>query len=299
MNVTLKHLRAFVAISEMGSFADASYSLHCSQPALSVTIKNLEQEVGGRLFLRTTRALTLTPEGKIFLPIAQRLIADWSQALGDLKDHFSLKLGKLSIAAIPSFASDHLPEILTLFKQKFPDINVSVHDVITEDVVDLVETGRVEVGITFDPGEIKSLDFTPLFHDSFVALLPKQHPLNGMTEIPWHEFPSNEFITLQNPSSVRSLIDQQLQKENLNIQPAFEAQQLTTIGRLVASGLGISIVPSLCARQMEALGAICRPLAPPSIIRQIGVLTRLRSPLSVASMEMINILKIKKWHLNT
>lgn len=298
MNVTLKHLRAFVAISETGSFADASYLVHCSQPALSVAIKNLEAEVGGRLFSRTTRSLTLTPEGRAFLPIAQRLISDWNHALGNLQDQFSLKSGKLSIAAIPSFASDHLPEVLALFKQRFPDVNVSIDDVITEDVVDLVSNARVEIGITFDPGMIKGLDFFPLFEDSFVALLPKGHTLCQADKIPWDMLLENDFIALRNPSSVRALIDEQIHRLKLDVQPVFEAHQLTTIGRLVAQGLGVSIVPSLCARQMEALGAVCCPLTTPNTIRQIGILTRLRTPLSVASVQMIRILKNFMWSLN-
>jgi len=297
MNVTLKHLKAFVVISETGSFADASDLIHCSQPALSVTIKNLELEVGGRLFSRTTRSLTLTPEGRAFLPIAQRLISDWDSALGDLKNLFSLKLGKLSIAAIPSFACDHLPDVLNLFKEKFPDINISVDDVITEAVVDQVNNGRVEVGITFEPSDLKGLNFYPLFQDSFVALLPKGHTLAKEKEIQWEQLLLNEFITLQSPSSVRQLIDQQLLSLGLDVQPAFETHQLSTIGRLVSSGLGVSIVPSLSARQMEALGATCHPLASPNVIRQIGILTRLRAPLSKASLELIQILKTFKWKL--
>jgi len=298
MNVTLKHLKAFVAISETGSFADASNQIHCSQPALSVTIKNLEIEVGGRLFSRTTRSLTLTPEGRAFLPIAQRLISDWDYALGDLKNRFALNLGKLSIAAIPSFACDHLPDVLSLFKQEFPDINISVDDVITEDVVDHVNNARVEVGITFEPPHLKGLNFHPLFQDSFVALLPKSHPLGKEKTIHWHQLVSNDFITLQSPSSVRDLIDQHFERLNLNVQPAIETHQLSTIGRLVSSGLGVSIVPSLCARQMEALGAICYPLSSPNVIREIGILTKTRSPLSIASMQFIKILKSYEWQVD-
>jgi LysR family transcriptional regulator, carnitine catabolism transcriptional activator len=297
MNVTLKHLKAFVAISETGSFADAADLVHCSQPALSVTIKNLELEIGGRLFTRTTRSLALTPEGRAFLPIAQRLIKDWNYALGDLKDRFALNLGKLSIAAIPSFACDHLPDVLSLFKKRFPDISISVDDVITEAVVEQVHNGRVEVGITFEPSDTKGLNFHPLFQDSFLALLPQDHALNSKDEIQWDELLSNDFITLQSPSSVRHLIDQQLALLDLSVQPAFETHQLSTIARLVSTGLGVSIVPSLSARQMEALGAVCRPLSPPNVIRQIGILTRSRMPLSIASMEIIRILKNHKWRI--
>ena len=291
MNVTLKHIKAFITIAETGSFADASTLLHCSQPALSVTIKNLEQEVGGKLFSRTTRSLALTPEGEAFLPVAQRLMADWGHALDDLKKYFTLQVGKLSVAAIPSFACNQLPDVLMLFRDKYPGIHVSVDDVITEDVVELVRHDRVEVGITFDPGPINGLVFTPIHEDRFLALLPAKHELSHETQIKWEDLLENDLITLQKPSSVRNLIDSQLNDLGLNNQPSFEAHQLATIGRLVASGLGVSIVPSLCARQMEGLGAVCKPLVLPHIIRKIGIVTNQRSPGSVASRELIKLLK--------
>ena len=81
MNITLKQIRAFLAIAQLKSFAQACELLHISQPALSVSIKNLEQTVGGKLFARSTRTLALTPEGERFVPIARRLLADFDSAL--------------------------------------------------------------------------------------------------------------------------------------------------------------------------------------------------------------------------
>src|SRR5690606_28760204 len=177
MDITIKQLRAFVAVARSRSFAEACGLLNLSQPALSVTIRNLEQAVGGRLLARTTRTLALTPEGSQFLPVAQRLLADWSGALDDLHDTFALRRGRLAVAAMPSFASTELPALLQQFRQLHPEINITVHDVIAEDVIAMVRSGRVEAGIAFDPGTAEDLHFTPLFSDRFVAALPAGHPL--------------------------------------------------------------------------------------------------------------------------
>lgn len=88
MEVTIKQLRAFVAVAQFRSFIEASERLHLSQPALSITIKNLEGVVGGNLFNRSTRLIALTPEGQHFLPIAVRLLNDWDNACLDLTEHF-------------------------------------------------------------------------------------------------------------------------------------------------------------------------------------------------------------------
>jgi LysR family carnitine catabolism transcriptional activator len=106
MNTTVKQLRGFVAIADTGSFAEACEQLHLSQPALSVSIRKLEEETGGLLFARSTRSVALTPEGHQFLPVAKRLLEDWTQGFEDLQQLFTLQRGKLTIAAMPSYASN-------------------------------------------------------------------------------------------------------------------------------------------------------------------------------------------------
>ena len=289
MNVTIKQLQAFVAVAKSGSFAEACTLVHLSQPALSITIKNLEDAVGGKLLQRSTRSLALTPEGAEFYPVVQRLLADWDRSLEDVHNLFALRRGKLDIAVMPTFASSLLPAILAEYHQQYADINVTVHDVIAESVVDMVRNGRVELGITFDPGDARDLDFQPLFRDKFVAVLPQNHPLLAKQRLKWRDLQDYPYISLQRPSSIRLLIDQILQQHDITLIPAFEAHQLASIGRMVSTGLGISVVPALSGGQMREMGAITREVEGLSIYREVGVITRKRHPLSVAAQAMFDI----------
>jgi LysR family carnitine catabolism transcriptional activator len=101
----------------------------------------------------------------------------------------------------------------------------------------------------------------------------------------------SEFITLQAPSRVRQLISGEFADWGLLLAPAFETHQLVTIGRMVANGLGVSVVPSLCRQQMYELGAHCRPLVEPAIRQQVGLITRRRYPLSAAGEAMATALR--------
>jgi LysR family transcriptional regulator, carnitine catabolism transcriptional activator len=287
MNVTIKQLQAFIAVARSGSFAEACTRVHLSQPALSISIKNLEEAVGGKLLQRSTRSVSLTPEGAEFYPAVQRLLSDWDRSLEDVHTLFALRRGKLDIAAMPTFASSLLPQILARYHQQYTDINVTVHDVIAEDVVDMVRDGRVELGVTFDPGEAQDLNFQPLFRDRFVAVLPKQHPLLAKPELKWRDLSRFAYIALQRPSSIRLLIDQILQDHDIALTPAFEAHQLASIGRMVTAGLGVSVVPALSSDQMQEMGAECRAVSAPLITRNVGVITRKRYPLSVAAQAML------------
>lgn len=291
MNVTLKQLRAFVAVAEAGSFIEACPAVHLSQPALSSTIRNLEESVGGKLLARTTRALTLTPEGEIFLPAAKQILSDCDGALSDLHNLFAKQRGKLNIAAMPSFAANRLPYVLVHFHSLYPNINIAIQDVIAEEAIEMVRTGRVEFGISFDPEERGELAFTPLFNDKFVVVLPKDHSLAQHSEVSWKSLQNDPVLLIQHPSGIRKQIDKIIADNELNLSVEIESHQLVTIGRMVANGLGISIIPSLCIEQMEEIGALCRPLVQPVISRDVGIITRTRYPLSSAAQEMIRTLK--------
>lgn len=292
--ITIKQIRAFVAIAQTQSFAEACGTVHLSQPALSIAIKNLESDLGGPLLARTTRTLSLTPEGEEFLPIAERLLNDWDCALEDIHDLFSMRRGKISIATMPSFACNLLPKILVQYRKQHPKININVQDVVAEHVVEMVRSGRVEIGISFDPGESEDLSFIPLFQDQFIAVIPPdsaiKHDKNLIEHLKWKDLLHQDFIALQRPSSIRILLEQTLDSHGLPLTVAFETHQLATIGRMVASGLGVSAVPSLCREQMQEMGAICLPLQEPSIVRQVGILTRRRYSLSIAAQALEDVI---------
>ncbi|WP_249975605.1 LysR family transcriptional regulator [Vreelandella olivaria] len=286
--MTVKQLRAFLAVAQTLSFTLACERLHLSQPALSLAIKGLEDSLGGKLLIRSTRSVRLTPEGESLLPLAKHLLAQWDNTEERLRQRFTLQLGRLSVAAMPSFACNLLPGALVKFRQQYPKINITVHDVINEEVTDMVRSRQVEIGIAFSPEGTGSLTFTPLFEDQFVAVVPPTSPLRQASHLSWATLLKSDFITLQRPSMVRRLLEQELGKRHIELPVAFESHQLSTVGRMVADGLGVSAVPSMCIRQMQELGAGCVPLTSPGIVCRVGILTQ--QELSVAAHALRTVL---------
>ena len=286
MNVSVKQLRAFVAVAETGSFAQACEQLNISQPALSIAVKNLEDEVGGSLFLRSTRSLSLSPEGSAFLPTAQRLLRDWSDAFTDLQRLYSLQQGKLTIAAMPSFASTRLPAVLATYRQQFPNIDIAVRDIVMEELIEAVRAGRVELGVAFEPDDSEGLEFEALFTDRFVAVLPEAHPLLARSRLRIKDLLGDTVITLNRGSSTRRWTEAAFARESLSPPAIFEAFQLTTVGAMVAAGLGVALVPALCEEQMHQLGARCKPISGRCIERRVGIIRRRRQQLSSAAVAM-------------
>ncbi len=288
MNV--KQLRAFVTVAKYQSFAQAGEHLHVSQPALSLTIKALEENLGGALLTRTTRSVSLTTEGEVLLPLARRLLADWDDTEEMLRQRFTLQLGRVSVAAMPAFAGNLLPHGLKVFRQRYPKVNVTVHDVINEQVLELVRHRRVELGIGFEPDNTEGLRFHPLYNDRFVAVVPADSPLALQPQATWAQLLAEDFVALQRPSAVRLLLEQNVAARHGKLTVAFESHQLATVGRMVASGLGVSAVPALCINQMQELGARCVKLVEPTVERRIGVIALSDHTLSTAAQALLEVL---------
>jgi LysR family carnitine catabolism transcriptional activator len=291
MNITIKQIRAFLAVVEVNSFVEACELLHLSQPALSITIKNLEETVGGKLLTRSTRTLSLTPEGEIFLPVAKRLLNDFDDAFIELHELFSLQCGNLTLAAMPSFASTHLPQHLLSFNKSYPAIKVKIHDVIAEDAVEMVQKGKVEFAISFDPDISKDLNFERLFSDKLIVAFPKNHELTKIKNMQWRHLANQPFITLQRPSSIRLLMDKMLAEQNIFLNVAFETNQLTTVVQMIGTELGVGAIPSLYKQQIQSLNMEYRELTSPTISRGIGIITRRRHSLSKTAQAFIAILQ--------
>jgi LysR family carnitine catabolism transcriptional activator len=281
--MTPRQLKAFTTVAQTLSFARACERLHTSQPALSLAIRSLEDALGGRLLTRTTRQVRLTPEGAVLLPQALQLLADWDNVRERLRQRFTLQRGHVTIAAMPSFAGNVLPRILREYREHYPNVEVSVHDVVQEQVVEMVENGRVELGFGFEPEGEGVLAFDPLFVDRFIAIVPADSPLLATAAVSWAQLLNHNFIALQRPSSMRRLLEQSLAAKGMEMRVALECHQLATVIQAVAAGLGVSVVPSLCRQQVSALGAHCQRLSRPSIRKPVGLITRLDQQLSTAA----------------
>jgi len=287
-NVTRKQLQAFVTVAKKQNFALAAKQMYLSQPALSITIKKLEQEIGGKLFYRTTRNLELTPEGLSFLPVAQRLLNDWLEAFDDLHQLFSMQRGKLTVAAMPSFASSLLPALVASFHRRYSNIKFSILDRVMEQVIEAVASGRAELGFTFEADNMQGVEFYPLFDDRFIVILPQEHELNQASRVSWRQLCNEPFVAMEASSAIRHWCDHFSVEAGVNLTHVAEASQLATVGQMVASGLGVSVVPALCQQQMLALGLSCQPLADTGLHKKVGIIKRKQMVLSTAASAFLH-----------
>ena len=282
MDLSTRQLRAFLALAEQRSFTRAASQCHLSQPAFSALIRQMEDQLGQRLFDRSTRHVELTTEGRAFEPAARRVLAEFDAALAGAADYAAKRRGKVSIALLPSLAAGWLPEVLAGFRARHPNIELDVADVLSEACIERVKSGRADLAIAAIRADTPELQAELFCTDRFHLVCPAGHPLMAMKAVPRpKDLLPYPFIHLSRTSSVRQYLDAALRPLQLNA--VMEVDQLATVMGMVRAGLGVSIVPELALFHFRQPGLVTRALSWKGLMRRLYLVRRRDRGLSVAA----------------
>lgn len=297
MKATPHQLACFLAVAEASSFSQAARRLGLSQPALSRTVRLLEEALGARLFDRDTRNVALTPVGAELKPVAERLDAEFGEAFGELARFVAGGRGRVTVAALPSIAAVLLPSAIAAFAAERSDVDVLIEDGLSGSVLDAVREGRAEIGLTVQPPPSAQLDYRPLLSDAFGLVCREGDELAVREAHPWSTFATRPFVAMAAASSVRRMTDSVFLQAGLAIRPLFQCAFLGTTGRLVAAGLGLTALPRLTLPLAAAPGLVWRPLNGPTTHRQMGIVTRANRTLSPAASILLGYVEAAATHL--
>lgn len=286
MNISYRNLQAFIHVAQSSTFAEAAIKLHLTQPALSSAIKKMEEQLGGKLFSRSTRHVSLTQEGEALLPNALRILRDWDDTFGDIQNLFAMAKGRLTLAAMPSFAESHLPTLLKHYHQSTPNINLRILDVVMEQVIYEVSQGKAELGFTFEPEHDEGLIFKPLFEDCFVLVVNRDHPLARCTSVDWQTCIEHPLVMMNRGSAVRRWTQDKLIQFGHHTTIVAETGQLGTLGQLIKEGLGIAVMPSLCKAHMERIGLVSVEIDRDNLVKRVGMIRNAKRDMSVAAQTL-------------
>lgn len=244
MDVNFRQLRAFILIAETSSFTRTSEQLHLSQPALSYSIRKLEEAIGLQLLARNTRSVELTPAGAHFLPQARAMLQDMDNAVRDARETLNLSRGTIRLAALPTAAASFLPEIIAAFMHEHPGVQVSLRDGRAGEVRAWVQSGEVDAGITSRPEDLSGLGFERLMNDNLVLLIRQDNMADtGKDAQCWQNLP---YIAMTPDTSIRPLADAVLRLFERATEPAWEVAHMSTAAALVHAGLGFTLLPASC-----------------------------------------------------
>lgn len=264
-----RHLKAFVQVVRMGSFAKAAQSLHIGQPALSQAIANLERLAGVSLLRRTTRQLTLTPAGEVFHHNALRVLEENERLTRHAKDWSSAQTGKLVLLSVPSVASLLLPVVVREFKRWHPQVTVQVHDHADPELRRRFSKGEGDLAIMTQQASDPLSDCVPLLRDPLYVLALKNHPLAPLEKIKVQDLKNQQLILLRPGSVVRDMAEPLLKKIKSPL-PYIEVDQLGTLLGMVSAGMGMSLIPALSLLPALANHFMHRPVANAELSRDVS-----------------------------
>jgi DNA-binding transcriptional LysR family regulator len=305
-NVSLRQLRAFVAVAEHESFTQGARALHLTQSALSVLIRELEREVGVVLLDRSTRKVSLTEAGRELLPSVRSILGDLSGALSGISELRDKRRGVLRVAASQLMACALLPRLIARWQAQYPEMEVRLLDTSPEFLLARLHSSEAELAIGPDSaadllGEAPVTRLT-LFRDRHWLVCPLNHPLAQRKRVNWEELNEWPFITPTLDFVKRlstALRDSGLHSETVATlpgtitSPAYAVSYMTTAMGMVANGLGLTICPTYAQALVRAHGLAMVEVGEPAFFRDVCVYQLARRSLSPAAASFLE--SIQRW----
>jgi DNA-binding transcriptional LysR family regulator len=260
--VKLHHLRYFVAVAEELHFRRAAARLHMSQPPLSDAIAELEAAVGAPLLERSRRRVALTPAGEVLLRDARSVLAGLERALETARRIGTGQTGRLRVSFVGSAVYGLVPDIVRAFTLQRPDVEMQLQERSTTEQLAALAAGELDVGFLRPPVDDDGLDSETILREPTVAALPEGHPLARLERIPIARLSEEPFVLFPRDQApgMHDAITSALAEGGRLPRIVQEVPEMQTIVGLVASGMGVSLVPG-SVQALARNGVVYRPVA--------------------------------------
>jgi DNA-binding transcriptional LysR family regulator len=291
MEINLEWYRTFFWTAKTGSLSKAAERLYITQPAVSHTIKQLEDKLGGPLFFRTSKGVKLTAEGEVLFRYVEQAFGFLESGEKAIADMHSLQAGEINIGASDTLCKHYLLPHLEHFHARYPHVRIRITNRTTPETLGLLKEGKLDFGIVSLPATDKQIDFrasTPL-RDCLVGgsrfrhLAGRRISLRSINEYP--------LLLLEPGGSTRHFIDAYAESHGMALKPEFELGSIDLLVQFAKSGFGLAfVIRDYVAEEIASGELVELPLDPPIPARHIGIATLRGIPLSAASKTFLSLL---------
>jgi DNA-binding transcriptional LysR family regulator len=251
----IRQLRAFVAIAEAKTFTAGAKRVHVTQAAISMQIRQLEDEVGLPLFTRTPRRVLMTEAGDLLLERARKILREHDAALDEIAEIAGAEYGRLRIgSASAMFTTNQLPKILQKLKDKFPKAGISVSSGTSAALVQKIINGELDVAFVSLPVENSNIQTELLFSDEIVAIANPKHPLAKQKVISAAALAGEPLILGEHGGNTRRQIDDFFLQVGVKPNVVMELSRQSAINRMVENNMGVGIASAKTVKQAVADG---------------------------------------------
>jgi DNA-binding transcriptional LysR family regulator len=289
--LSVRQLRAFVAVYRLGKLADAAQLLSVTPSAVSVLVRQMESGMGVRLFDRHTRALEPTAAAHDAVGRAERILGEIDALGGSLRGLGTRATGRVHLAATPAVGMVLLPAAVKRFVKAYPAIQLVLDDCAPNQFVQRILSGQVEFGIGTPDGRAVGIEQRVLVNDTLSLVCPANHPLARQKQVRWAQLAGEPIIAGTPGYGVRRLTDAAAAQAGVELRIVNEVNFLTSALWMVSSGLGLAIFPAALAASSPQPDLALRPLAAPKVSRSISLVTRQGRTLSPACAGFVEVLE--------
>lgn len=274
--MTLVQLEYIVALHQLKHFAKAAAHCHVTQPSLSMQVQKLEEELGEKIFLRTT-PVTTTASGLIIIEQAKKILAEAAMLPQLVQHEKNIISGTLHLGIIPTLAPYILPYFLQSFIRQYPQVRMSIHEYTTEQIIRQLKNGALDAGLLATPLHVPELSEQPLFNEEFVAYVSKEEKLFTKKYILPDDINIHNLWLLQEGHCLRGQVMNlcALQKD-ASIEKHFDytSGSIETLRRFVDKNGGITLLPELATLDLtSAQRGKLRYFKSPAPAREISLVT--------------------------
>ncbi len=298
--MTLTELRYIVAVARERHFGRAADACFVSQPTLSVAVRKLEEELNTQIFERTNTEVSMTSLGALIVDQAQRVLEE-ANSLKHLAMHGQDPLsGPLRLGAIYTIAPYLLPSLVRIARKRLPNTPLFLEENYTVRLLEILRQGALDCLVLAEPFTSTGLNQIDLYDEPFLVAVPKGHPWEFRTSIPHRELKEQNTLLLGTGNCFRDHVLGVCPELNrfgsgatLGEQRSFEGSSLETIRQMVASGIGISVMPRTSVADPEATDQLIRyiPFEDPIPTRRICLVWRKNFPRAAAMEELAKVIR--------
>ena len=264
-DLTSRQLQTILILAEYGSFIATAAVLKTSQPAVTRTVKHVEDVLGIRLFDRSTRSVQITAAGKEFAGVAGRMLNDLKITLGSMRELSDQRRGQVIIASIMSVADGRLPGLVSAYRLDYPGIELHVRADVHGTIVEDVRSGAADFGITYLDGLTGPFTSIPLGKEDFTVVLPRYHELAKKESFSLSDLKGAPLVSFSSDSRTRRVIDGAASALGVTLNHVVTVSQFATMVAFVRAGIGLAIAPkglkSFLGKELVAVPLRGRPAA--------------------------------------
>jgi len=255
----IRQLRAFVSIAELGTFTAGAQRVHVTQAAISMQIRQLENELGARLFVRAPRRVMLTEAGEQLLLRARQILRDHDAAIEEIADLAGAERGRLRVGSASAMVTtDVLPKLLKEVRRQHARAEITVASGTSESLVQQILGGELDLAFVSLPVEARGINTERLSQDQLVAIASPQHRLAKQKTIDAFTLAGEKLILGERGGNTRRLIDQFFAQAGVTLHVAMELSRQQAIRRMVEEDMGVGIVPLHAVRDDVEKGRLVR-----------------------------------------